>query len=212
MARPVAADAELTRGRILKAATDLFAKAPATDVSIRQIGKAAGVTLATVHHYFGTKEQLYAACVGAMHRELETLRAELEPLVGAPGDRASQLRAVVRASFDFARRHGPAIRFMLRTVVDTGAMDPVRLHQVHLPFLDQSAALFEVILQVPAAEARLLVQSLMHLVVRYAITADDELVAIAGVEKGPTAVAEAERRVAEHLATLALRGLGPGVL
>ncbi len=209
MARPVAADAEVTRARILAAATALFSKAPAADVSIREVGKAAGVTLATVHHYFGTKEQLYAACVSAMHQELETLRAELEPLVLAPGDRRSQLSAVVQASFAFARRHAAAIRFMLRTVVDTGAMDPLRLKEVHLPFLANSAAVFEAVLGVKADDARLLVQSLMHLVVRYAITAPEELVAIAGVSKGPNAVARAERRISEHLATLALLGLGP---
>lgn len=52
-----------TRGAIVAAARDAFAQRGYDGTSIRQIAAAAGVDPALVHHYFGTKDQLFAAIV-----------------------------------------------------------------------------------------------------------------------------------------------------
>jgi len=52
-----------TRDRILENARELFARKGIGKTSIRSIAAAAGVDSALVHHYFGTKEQLFAAAV-----------------------------------------------------------------------------------------------------------------------------------------------------
>jgi AcrR family transcriptional regulator len=52
-----------TRERILTSARELFAVNGIDRTSIRAVAKAAGVDAALVHHYFGTKEQLFAAAV-----------------------------------------------------------------------------------------------------------------------------------------------------
>ncbi|MEZ0359803.1 TetR family transcriptional regulator [Mycobacterium sp. SA01] len=52
-----------TRERILANARELFARNGIDKTSIRSIAAAAGVDSALVHHYFGTKEQLFAAAV-----------------------------------------------------------------------------------------------------------------------------------------------------
>ncbi len=52
-----------TRERILDSARDLFARNGINNTSIRAVAAAAGVDSALVHHYFGTKEQLFAAAV-----------------------------------------------------------------------------------------------------------------------------------------------------
>jgi AcrR family transcriptional regulator len=52
-----------TRDRILVNARELFARNGIGNTSIRSIAAAAGVDSALVHHYFGTKEQLFAAAV-----------------------------------------------------------------------------------------------------------------------------------------------------
>lgn len=52
-----------TRERILTNARELFARNGIGKTSIRSIAAAAGVDSALVHHYFGTKEQLFAAAV-----------------------------------------------------------------------------------------------------------------------------------------------------
>jgi AcrR family transcriptional regulator len=54
-----------TRGRILECARDLFARNGIDKTSIRAIAKDAGVDPALVHHYFGTKTELFAAAIDA---------------------------------------------------------------------------------------------------------------------------------------------------
>jgi AcrR family transcriptional regulator len=52
-----------TRERILVNARELFARNGIDKTSIRSIANAADVDPALVHHYFGTKEQLFAAAI-----------------------------------------------------------------------------------------------------------------------------------------------------
>jgi AcrR family transcriptional regulator len=52
-----------TRDRILGNARELFARNGIGNTSIRSIAAASDVDSALVHHYFGTKEQLFAAAV-----------------------------------------------------------------------------------------------------------------------------------------------------
>ena len=52
-----------TRDRILNSARELFARNGIGNTSIRAVAAAAGVDSALVHHYFGTKEKLFAAAV-----------------------------------------------------------------------------------------------------------------------------------------------------
>jgi AcrR family transcriptional regulator len=52
-----------TRDRILFSARELFAHNGIDRTSIRAIATAAGVDSALVHHYFGTKQQLFAAAI-----------------------------------------------------------------------------------------------------------------------------------------------------
>jgi AcrR family transcriptional regulator len=52
-----------TRERILTRARELFARNGIHKTSVRAVAAAAGVDSALVHHYYGTKEQLFAAAV-----------------------------------------------------------------------------------------------------------------------------------------------------
>src|SRR4029077_4439918 len=52
-----------TREKILDNARELFARNGIKNTSIRAVAAAAGVDSALVHHYFGTKEKLFAAAV-----------------------------------------------------------------------------------------------------------------------------------------------------
>ncbi|WP_046318528.1 TetR family transcriptional regulator [Mycobacterium sp. UM_Kg1] len=52
-----------TRERILTAARELFAANGFANTAIRAVAARAGVDAALVHHYFGTKQQLFAAAV-----------------------------------------------------------------------------------------------------------------------------------------------------
>lgn len=52
-----------SREKILASARELFARNGINNTSIRAVASAAGVDSALVHHYFGTKEKLFAAAV-----------------------------------------------------------------------------------------------------------------------------------------------------
>jgi AcrR family transcriptional regulator len=52
-----------TRERILAGARELFARNGIDKTSIRAVAASAGVDPALVHHYFGTKQQLFAAAI-----------------------------------------------------------------------------------------------------------------------------------------------------
>lgn len=71
-----------TRERILNSARELFARNGFDKTSIRAIATAAGVDSALVHHYFGNKQQLFAA---AVHIPIDPM-AVLGPLRETPLD------------------------------------------------------------------------------------------------------------------------------
>ena len=61
--RPPRTESADTRDRILTAAREEFSERGYEKTSVRGIAKAAGVDSALVHHYFGTKEQIFEAAV-----------------------------------------------------------------------------------------------------------------------------------------------------
>lgn len=69
-----------TRERILASARELFARNGIDRTSIRAVAAAAGVDAALVHHYFGTKQQLFAA---AIHLPIDPMEV-LGPLRETP--------------------------------------------------------------------------------------------------------------------------------
>jgi len=61
--RPPRTESADTRDRILTAARAEFSERGYDKASVRGIAKAAGVDAALVHHYFGTKEQVFEAAI-----------------------------------------------------------------------------------------------------------------------------------------------------
>ncbi|ANP48684.1 AcrR family transcriptional regulator [Streptomyces griseochromogenes] len=61
--RPPRAESADTRDRILTAAREEFSERGYEKTSVRGIAKSAGVDSALVHHYFGTKEQIFEAAI-----------------------------------------------------------------------------------------------------------------------------------------------------
>ncbi|MGW5866408.1 TetR/AcrR family transcriptional regulator [Streptomyces sp. NPDC055239] len=61
--RTQSAEGPATRDRILEAARTEFSAHGYDKTSVRRIAKAAGVDSALVHHYFGTKEQVFESAI-----------------------------------------------------------------------------------------------------------------------------------------------------
>lgn len=200
MARPIRADAAETRRRILACALALFSEHGVDGVSVRAIASAAGVTLATVHHYFGSKDELYAACIDSMYAELIAMRPVLAKAIVDAGDQDVEVLVdhAVRTAFRFARAHQIEMRLLLRQVVVAGELPGDRRDQGQVPFLDQIAALVGARVPRSAAEIRLSLQSVAFMVARYAVSSEREL-ALFTQTSGDAALAAVE----DHLVRVA---------
>ena len=206
MARPVNADATATRRRVLGAATRLFSQNGFAGTSVRSVANAAQVNVATIHHYFQSKELLYERCVDRMYEDLSGLRAELLPRLASHGDRPQAVvDLVVTAGYRFAREHRASLRLLMRTVIDRGEMDAQRRDEHQMPQLERAAELLGSLVERPRHELQLALQSVVHLVVRYALSTERELLAIAAL---PEETIDPHPYVEEHLKSAARSLLG----
>lgn len=98
-ARKPSAAADSTRERILNAAEDLFGTRNFDSVSLRDITRQAGVTLALASYHFGTKDRLFAEVVARRARVLADLRQARLAALRDP-DTAAILDAFMRPLFD----------------------------------------------------------------------------------------------------------------
>ena len=74
-------DADERRDLILAAARRVFVSASADDVSTADVARTAGVTRGLVHHYFGTKRELYLAVVADLAATLpDVVRVDIREL------------------------------------------------------------------------------------------------------------------------------------
>lgn len=209
MARPANLDPELTRRRLLRSGARLFAERGEGSVSTRQIAKAAGVSLATLHHHFGNKAGLYRACVEAMDGELAALEGELREVLAGADSLGAALEAAVRRAYRFALRHRAAVRLTLREAIDRGGLPAARRSAVLLPALDEAAGLLAALSGRSPGELRLALRSLNFLLVRYALTGTDELRDVLAPGDPAPGDEELERAVEDHLVSAARALLAP---
>jgi AcrR family transcriptional regulator len=141
--RPGSAD---TRGRILDAAREVFGERGYEGTSVRGVAASAGVDAALVHHYYGSKQQLFLAA-----SELPVDPAEMVPRMLA-GPREQIGERVVRTVVEMWER--PEVLPMLLGIVRSATTDPVaagmaRRMLAEGPFLALARAV-----DVPDAETR----------------------------------------------------------
>ena len=205
MPRPKSANAAATKGRILSAAGDAFAIEGRTGASIRQIAAAADVSLAMIHHYFGSKDGLYEACIESMYAELAPLRRSLLNQVLSGAALEVLIPQAVRTGFRFARSHQQASRLLFRQLTVSGQLEPKLIEREQRPFLDATTAALGSATGRPAISFRLPLQSAVVLVARYGISSQTELATFAGVDSST----DIELTVEDHLvhAVLALLGI-----
>ena len=96
---------------ILEAACDVIARRGFHQASMRQIARAAGLSLAGLYHYLGGKDELLFL---VLDRSLDRLLANLDgALVEAPTPEL-RLLALIRTHLDFGFRHAAAIKIINR--------------------------------------------------------------------------------------------------
>jgi AcrR family transcriptional regulator len=88
----------------------LFSEAPVHRIAMRDAAKRAGVGLATLYKYFGGKEAMAPAVLGPdLDALIDQLGAASRNAVGVK----ARFKAVLEASFAFARDHQPAARAII---------------------------------------------------------------------------------------------------
>jgi len=102
-------DAEATRGALLQAAEQVFLEKGFGNTSLSEIAKRAGITKSLIHHYFGTKRELW--------REVKTVRfmqyAERQMAMLRDAQPSVELlRASLAFYFDFLRRNPQIVRIL----------------------------------------------------------------------------------------------------
>ena len=166
------------------------------------------VSLATVLHYFGSKDGLHIAVVAAMDKELEALRRELLEVL-RPGATANEaLEAMVRRAWAFALAHSGAHKIILRTVLTEGGLPQERIDTLMVPALDDASSILAGVLGIDQLRARLAVQTITQLSARYAIAGEAELCAVTQA----TSLEEANDRIADHLVDIAKALLLPAAV
>lgn len=198
MARPIHADAEVTRQRILDAAARLFGDHGLEPVTMQRIATEAGVSTAAIHHYFGSKAQLFVSCNEAYLAELGELRAHLvQSLTEAPSLEQAVDRGI-RAAWAFTRARRSMVRLMIRIVLDTGETHPEERRQALGPILDQGVGLLAPLLGRPPAQLRLDLIAVTYLMTRFLLNSPaEQALIVGGSEADPAGV---ERAVEDHLA------------
>jgi len=104
----------LRRAALVDATIDCIGRAGSLDVTVGQIAKAAGVSSALAHHYFGAKDQIFLAAM----RHILTLYGEAVRKALAQADTPQhRLEAIVGASFDDAQFRRPVVSAWLNFYV-----------------------------------------------------------------------------------------------
>ncbi len=98
-------------GEILGAARDVFARRGYHQASIREIARAAGLSLAGLYHYVGGKNELLFL---VLDRSLDTLVSALDAALVVARTPESKLLALIRTHLDFGFQQAPALKIINR--------------------------------------------------------------------------------------------------
>ncbi len=205
MARPVGANAEETRRKILKAASDLFASYGFEGTSVRQIAKGAEVSLGMIRHYFGSKEGLYRACMATAYGIYSELGDFIKKGISSGGTAAEVVASGTRAGYRFALENRAACKLVLWDLMEQETWRHEPGDREMLPFILDTASVLAPVLGRSVGHTALEIRSLIFLVARYATADHDEIAALL-VGGTPAQATDATRAAIEdHLATVARR-------
>ncbi len=96
---------------ILSAAAEVFGHRGYHQATIREIARAAGLSLAGLYHYVGGKEEILFL---VLDRALDDLTATLDCALVAAGTPEAKLRALVCTHLEFSFRHPQATKIVNR--------------------------------------------------------------------------------------------------
>jgi len=201
--RPVGANGDRTRERVLRAAVEIFAREGLAGTSVRDVAHKARIRVSTLYHYFPSKAELYREVQNRVQHEVREL------VISALGE-GQNLRdgvgAAIGALFDFFHEHRAYLELGYRAVTEP----PVR-SAVEERFSERWLGLVEGVLkpaeargEVRGVDLRLFMITVDALVHWHLLNAALYQRLVGGRLDDPAAVA----RSREHVTQVALRVLG----
>ena len=191
MGRPINADPARTRARLLEAASQHFSRSGVQGTTLRAVANSAGLSLATINHHFGNKQELYGACLDHAFDEVSRELAPLASLLGRFADEVREagvstaelgtlVESLVREGVRFGRRRRPLLQLIMRTLVETGELEEPWRERALVPFLETTSTLLAAPLGRPVVELRMAIQAVIALGMRYSLSTPRELARLAG--------------------------------
>ncbi|HTY80396.1 MAG TPA: TetR/AcrR family transcriptional regulator [Candidatus Bathyarchaeia archaeon] len=96
---------------IVEAAGEVIGRRGFHQASIRELARAAGLSLAGLYHYVGSKDELLFL---VLDRSLDRLLATLDQALGEARTPELRLLALIRTHLDFGFRHAAALKIINR--------------------------------------------------------------------------------------------------
>ncbi|MBN9113565.1 MAG: TetR/AcrR family transcriptional regulator [Pseudonocardia sp.] len=118
--RPREADSEQTRRLILTTAIAAFARSGFRGTTLRELSDAARLTRGTLHHYFATKEVLYAA---AFQNAVEGVYDRFNEVLARHDGLNARLRALLDVMIDPSAKNRDQVTMILRGWIDQDSLD-----------------------------------------------------------------------------------------
>ncbi|MEM1032674.1 MAG: helix-turn-helix domain-containing protein [Myxococcota bacterium] len=199
MARQVDADSAETIDRIVAATRETLAERGAAGLTFRAVARRAGVSVGTIGYYFESRPALVEASLDDHHAWGAELVARLVARHGEGASLEALIEEAVRSGHQELLRDRETLRLRRLAVLGEGALSPTRRRDALEPALAAAAEVLSAH-DLPVGEARLVCQSMILLVTRYALLSDDEVVALLPGEP----VARARGAIEDHLVAMAL--------
>ncbi len=193
MARPKDADSAETMAKILEAALAILReqgepKPPA----LRSVARRADVSLGTIRYYFDTKDELLEACLDGYYERLAALGMEL---VGASVDATDGRKLIeetTRTLFRFIYEERSLVQLRVATNSVRGELHPRRQRDFMGAFIQEAGKAMARFVEVDELDARLSIQAVSTMVVRFALLSDSEREWLTGVDDPDAARQEVE--------------------
>lgn len=121
-------DREATRRRILTSAVELFAQDGFDQVTVRAVAAAAGVNVALINRYFGSKQGLFDAVLGAAKEPLNLADLTLDELPRRLAEYAARTRQAQIEGVPVALSRSsasPEVRELVRRRIEQTLIEPL---------------------------------------------------------------------------------------
>lgn len=128
-------DAEATRGKLLVAATEVFALKGLAGARLREIADQAGVTVPLLCHHFKDKETLYAA---AIERAVERFLSLGWDILGREGSFRQRITGIVHGLVELLAMDPTTTQLLHRDLADGGERAQLTASMV-IPLREQAA-------------------------------------------------------------------------